>query len=249
MQNAMESLGHTRAPGRPSIARLRAMGVARSGGRFVAITEDHCIAQPGWLQALAESAKLGARVIGGVVENACRHRGIDRAAFLCEYGRFLPPADSCDLRDLPGNNCAYARELLEPITGELSSGPWDWVLQKHIRKSQVPTSHCPSMIVAHKKSFTIGGYFSERFHCSRSFAGTRLQHSAWWTRLAYTAATALLPAVLLARMAVKITPKRGCAGRFWTALPWLSVFVAVGSLGEAAGALFGPGDSAEKVTG
>ncbi len=41
-------------PGPRSVPQLRAEGVRAARGRFVVITEDHCLFAPGWLAAMLE---------------------------------------------------------------------------------------------------------------------------------------------------------------------------------------------------
>ncbi len=75
------------APAGSDIPRLRGTGMLQAAGDLVAVTEDHCLAQPGWLKELATAAR-DADVVGGSVGNARSARAIDRAAYYSEYGFF-----------------------------------------------------------------------------------------------------------------------------------------------------------------
>lgn len=230
-----------------SIPALRAAAMARARGRLVAILEDHCNADPRWLLTLARCAAEGHVVIGGSVENGAALRAVDWAAFLCEYARFMPPLARGPAAEITGNNSAYDRRLLERLGGELQAEVWESFLHRRLRELGAPF-HCePELRVLHKKEFGFFYFISQRYHYSRSFAGMRLAGAPALKRLAYAAATPLLPPLLLARLVAVLARKRGYWGRFTRALPALLVFLPAWAWGEALGALGGPGDSLRRV--
>jgi glycosyltransferase involved in cell wall biosynthesis len=235
------------AAGRPTIPALRAEGIRRARGAVIAITEDHCIAQPGWLRAVERAYKAGHRVVGGPVENGCVQRTVDWAAFFCEYARFMGPVPCGAVAEVPGNNCAYDRRLFELLEPELRAETWESAWHARLRELGVVFHSDPEMTVRHDKSFSYGYFSSQRYHYSRSFAGMRLHGAPWWKRWAYAGATLLLPGLLFGRMTATMARKRRHWKPFLRSLPVLWTFLATWAAGEGVGALLGPGRSLERV--
>jgi glycosyltransferase involved in cell wall biosynthesis len=233
--------------GCPSIPALRALGIERAKGQIIALLEDHCIVQPGWLRALEQAYDAGYRAIGGPIENGCVDRAVDWAAFFCEYARFCAPAPRGSVREIPGNNAAFDRRLFEQLQPELRAGAWEPVWLARMRERQVIFYSAPEMAVVHKLSFRYGNFLTQRYHYSRSFAGMRLCGAPWWKRVAYAGATVLLPGLLLGRLAVTMAGKRRHWMRFLYSLPVLLTFLASWAVGEGVGALLGPGRSLQRV--
>lgn len=235
------------AEGGTSIPALRAMGMARARGRMVAMLEDHCNVGPGWLRAIARQHEAGALAVGGPVENGCVERTVDWAAFFCEYARFMPPVPRGVVREITGNNSAYDRAALERLGPEARAEVWESFLHERLRAQGVLFHSDPDLAVTHKKSFGFVHFLAQRYHYSRSFAGTRLHGAPWWKRLGYACATPLLPPLLLGRTTLTVARKRRHGARFLQAAPVLATFLVSWAVGEAVGALMGPGRSLERV--
>jgi glycosyltransferase involved in cell wall biosynthesis len=235
------------APERTSIPKLRAIGMTRARGRLIAILEDHVNVVPTWLEGIQRLHMAGHQVMGGPVENAAVDRITDWAVFFCEYARFMSPTPHGHVDAIAGSNAVYDRLALERLGAALQDEVWEGFLHQKLAALGIPF-HCdPAIAVHHKKEFGFWYFMSQRYHYSRSFAGTRLAEGAAWKRLAYSGATVLLPPLLLWRMATTIWPKRDHRRTFLTAVPLICVFLASYAWGEAVGAVLGPGDSLARV--
>lgn len=232
--------------GRPSIPRLRAMGVERARGRMIALLEDHCDVQPGWFEAIARACEAGYRVVGGPVENGSRERLIDWAVFFCEYAKFMPPLPRGEVVEIAGNNSAYDRDFLAPLVAE-SGEVLEFFLHQAMRERGAAFFCDPDMIVSHRKQFSYGYFLSQRYHYSRAFAGMRMQGKPVSRRMAYACATPLLPGLLLVRLMQTVLRKPGYSREFLKTLPAIVTFLVPWAWGEAVGALLGPGRSAERI--
>ena len=73
-------------PSDATLPVLRGTGLAHADADWVGLTEDNCVPDPGWLEALLAGAVPGVTVVGGSVGNALDGRSIDWAAFFAEYG-------------------------------------------------------------------------------------------------------------------------------------------------------------------
>jgi hypothetical protein len=103
------------------------------------------------------------------------------------------------------------------------------------------------MIVHHRGPFNLGYYLKQRYWFSRAYAGTRARDLPAARRLAYLAAAPAVPALLLARMALRVWRKRCRVGKFVISLPLFVPALAAFVAGEWVGYLAGPGDALSKV--
>lgn len=228
------------------IPALRARGIAASRGARIAVIEDHCNVGPGWLTAIDRAHRDGHPVVGGAVENGSVDRVVDWAAFFCEYARFMPPVKGGVVEEVAGNNVAYDRATLLDLGSAATDFSWEYFLHARLKQRGI-RFHCePTLLVSHKKEFGFLYFLAQRYHYSRSFAAMRLAGAPFWKRAAYAAATPLLPPMLFGRIAREAASRR-LWGRFLTATPALVAFLGSWALGEAAGALAGPGHSLARV--
>jgi glycosyltransferase involved in cell wall biosynthesis len=235
------------APKHTSIPKLRAIGMTRAGGRLIAILEDHVNVVPTWLEGIQRLHMAGHQVMGGPVENAAVARITDWAVFFCEYAHFMSPTPHGVVSSVAGSNAVYDRRALERVGPSLHDEVWEGFLHQKLAALGIPFYCDPALTVYHKKVFGFWYFMSQRYHYSRSFAGTRLAGGPAWKRLAYFGATALLPPLLLWRMATTIWPKRDHRSTFLATVPLMCAFLVSYAWGEAVGAVLGPGDSLARV--
>ena len=233
--------------GRPSIPRLRAIGIGQVRGRLVAILEDHCMVPRKWFQTIARADAAGHRVMAGPVENGAVDRLVDWAVYFCEYSRFMAPLPRGSTAEIAGNCAIYRRDVLEQLGDGLQEEIWEAFLHQKLREMGIEFYCDPDLAVCHKKEFGFGYFMSQRYHYSRSFAGMRMKGASWPGRLAYACATPLLPPLLFARMVRTLWQKKRHLKKFVLATPFIFAFLISWAWGEAVGALLGPGNSLERV--
>src|SRR5437016_4269260 len=90
-----------------TIPQLRAAGLRAARGRILAITQDHCTAEEGWLMAVVDAHRAPDIAVGGAVEIEDGGRTVDWAVDFCEYGRYMLPLATGPSADLPGSNVTY----------------------------------------------------------------------------------------------------------------------------------------------
>jgi hypothetical protein len=234
------------AEGRRPIPRLRYLGVRRASGPIVAILEDHVEVAPDWSASIREAHDGPCGAVGGVVENG-RAGLVNWAAFFTEYTAYMGPVPEGPHHDLPGNNIAYKRPHLWKHAGELDAGRWESWINDRLRADGVELRSSNRMVVRHIKPFPLGTFLTQRFHFGRSFAGMRRVDQSWLERVIYGLGSAALPAILLARIGLRVLRKGRHLGRFAACLPLIVLFLGVGALGEMLGYLVGPGRSLERV--
>jgi glycosyltransferase involved in cell wall biosynthesis len=234
---------HTR-----SIPKLRAIGMAAAKGCLIAILEDHCNVSRGWMRVIRRAHEAGHQAIGGAVENGSTERLVDWAVYFCEYARFMLPVAQGIVPEITGNNSAYSRAALAKLGVGQHEEVWEAFIHQKLREQGVPFYSDPELVVSHKKEFGFGYFLSQRYHYSRSFAGMRLQRAPLPKRLLYAAATSLLlPPLLAWRLIKTVRRKRRLGARLIQSFPIICLFLVPWTWGEVVGALFGPGDSLQKV--
>jgi glycosyltransferase involved in cell wall biosynthesis len=230
-----------------TIPQMREIGFQRARAPAIAVIEDHVIVPDGWARQLLAALKDGADVAGGPVENAAVDKGVDWAAFLCEYSACLPPLPGGETTWLPGNNVAYRKSVLDRYASVIAEGKWENRLHDAMRADGVKLILLPDLIVGHKMHYTFGLYMSQRYLYARSYAGARVAGKPAPVRLAYGAAAFGLAPLMFVRTVRNILAKGRHVDRLWPSLPMISAFVCSWGAGEVVGYWFGAGDSLSKV--
>jgi hypothetical protein len=229
-----------------TIPQMRALAFREAKSAAVAVIEDHVIAPPGWAKRMCELAREHA-VAAGAVENAATTTLLDWAAFLCEYSHCLPPLPAGEAEWLTGNNTVYQRERVAKHLALLEAGQWENTLHDALRAEGVKLWCEPSLIIGHKKHYTFGEYFSQRYLYARSYAGARVAGASAAKKLAMGAAAFALPPLLFARTVQRILAKGAHTEKLWPSLPLIATFVLAWGAGEVVGYWFGAGGSLAKV--
>jgi len=235
------------APLRTTIPQLRAMAFQETSGDLVAVLEDHCIVEPDWARRMVEAHQREYLVVGGSIENAACEKLVDWAAFFCEYSQAMKPIPEGEVETIPGNNVCYKRSVLENFRKDIEAGVWDFVLHEHIRNEHIPLYSVPSITVHHKLSASVSWFLFQKFHFARSFAGTRFSNASRAHRIFYSAASILLPIILLKRIVSCVWHKGRNRSQLVKSSPVLLLLLIAWGLGEMAGYLAGPGSSSAKV--
>lgn len=222
------------------IPRLRGRGLALASGDWVAVTEDHCVADAGWLSALVSAAGPGADVLGGAMGNAHRDRRTDCGAFFSEYGFFGAGEQASSGHGPPlvtGANVAYHRRVVAEAAGWALDGDWENVIHDRLHAAGRTFRLVPSARVRQNLHYALGAFAVDRFDHGRDFAATRARALPAWRRMIFAAATPVLPVVLARRIARAVDPLE--RPHFGRALPATLAFLAAWAAGEATGYLFG----------
>jgi hypothetical protein len=230
-----------------TIPAMRAIGFASATSPAVAVIEDHVIVPSGWARRLVDALGGAERVVAGTVENAATGTVLDWAAFLCEYSHCLPPLPAGPATWLTGNNVVYPKALLDRYRHVINDGRWENHLHDALRRDGVPLICHPEIVVGHKKHYTFGEYFSQRYLYARSYGGARVAGAPFWRKAAYGVAAMALPPLLFYRTVTRIMSKGRHQDWLLKSLPLIAVFTLAWAGGEVVGSWRGPGDSLSKV--
>jgi GT2 family glycosyltransferase len=236
------------APADASIPQLRALGMGQAAGDVVALTEDHCIADENWVEALLQSARGDADVVGGGMDNARRSRAVDWAAYFAEYGFFSPdrPDGKHGPPLLTGANVAYKRHVISDVVGWAKDGEWENIAHNRLVAQGSMLRFARTAAIYQNQTYSVAAFCVDRYVHGRDYARKRLAEEAP-NRWALFAASPLLPPLLTWRVARASARSRW--GTFLRALPATFLFLTAWSVGEAVGYLRGPAASPENRSG
>jgi hypothetical protein len=250
---APRGLAALRLVAEPSIGSMptaRLAGIRSASAPAVAFTETHAFPEARWAEALIERHREGWVAVGPAFVNGNPARARSWANILLDYGRFyaypgrLEP-EVCD--DLPGHNSSYKRDALlefhddlvplmmleSALHAELRRRGGELVLEPRARTRHVNVTRPWSVV-------------RERWYSGRLYAGARSLGWPAGRRLAYAAAWPLIAAVRFPRALRDAERLGGRRLAVRLALPF-ALGLAVQSAAEAAGYLWGGGDSATGV--
>lgn len=224
------------APADADVPRLRGVGLSHAQGDWVALTEDHCVADPEWLDALLMAGDADVQILGGRMGNAKRARATDCGAFFSEYGFFGANPSGAPAGVPPlvtGANVAYHRSVVSEVAAWAEGGSWENVIHDRLHGAGRRFRLVPAARIRQNLSYRVGDFCRDRFEHGRDYAATRALDLPLWRRAALVAATPMLPALLATRIARLVDPEER---REWMrALPATLTFLAAWSIGEAVG--------------
>ena len=221
------------------LPRLRGLGLQAARGDAALLTEDHSVADSRWVELLGRAIR-DADIAGGGMGNAKTERAIDWAAYFAEYGLYAwtRRAGAGPTALLSGANVAYGRRCLREIAAWALAGEWENVSHDRVRARGGTLRFVPDAKVYQNHSYRFAHFWVNRYEHGRDYARARIAHHPDTSRAARFAACAVLPAVLLARVARDAASVHPVA--FVRALPFTLCFLSAWSMGEAAGYWRGP---------
>lgn len=228
--------------GRRSVPQLRGEGMRASRSRLVAITEDHCLFSPDWVEELIE--QLGLReiaAVGGPVENGRGSGPLDWAIYFSRYLGSMPPLPMGSTRSLPGNNACYRREALDAVAELFAEGFWENDVNNELLARGYLLWLEPSLVVTHNKPYRFFPYLALRYCHARCYGGMIAQKLTGAGRARRAILSPLIPALLMLRAVRGIRAKRRRQGEFLLAVPALLLCYLFWFWGELVGYLRGPG--------
>lgn len=217
-------------------------GLLAAGSEFIAFSTAQMTPRPGWLAAmLGAIGAEGVAGVGGPIAAAPSLGPTDRAMYLLRYANYLPPVPDSRRFEPPGDNAIYRRADLLAFEDAWRDGLWEVEVHARMRREGRSLAMCPGAIVDFRGGNTLGAALSHRLAHARRFGAGRCRGRGWATKAARTATAPAVPALLLARIVRNLRDRGEPLGPWLPALPRLGVLLSTWSLGEAAGALLGPG--------
>jgi hypothetical protein len=231
-----------------SLPRARAAGVRAARAGVVALVESHSFPDPEWAAALIAAHRGGWAAVGPVMRNAHTRGASGWAAFFVDYGPWTEPIPGGPVRDLPGHNSSYKRDVLLEYGPELEAMldaesilHWDLLRRGHALYLE------PAAKSSHVSSTKLIANVGMWFHYSRGFATARSRRWSRARRLAYAAGSPLIVLIRL-RRAIGDMRRAGMDRLVARALPAMVLGLAGSAAGELVGYAAGGGEGSRGVT-
>ena len=221
------------APAGAGLARVRGAGLSGTAGEWVALTEDSCLADDRWIEALTAAIKPDVHVLGGSMGNARRARVTDCAAFFAEYGIYGGSMDRGQSSLFAAANVMYHRSVVSRVAQWCDAGEWENVIHDRLRASGRLFCLVPGARVRLNAHHRVGAFCQNRFHHGRAYAEARARTLPAWRCATLAAGTPLLPPLAAARIARSVHEEE--RHDFKRALPMTLTFLSAWALGEALG--------------
>lgn len=215
------------------VPELWAAGFRAARGDAVAFTTAHLRVSEDWASALLAALGTGAAGAGGPIRLAPGAGALERAVHLLRYAAHAGPRPPGPVEEVPGDNAAYRREVLERERDLLIEGFWDVEVHRRLRGRGEELAWVPAAEASMVATERLGVFLRQRFRHGTRFGRYRTRELGRpvWRSLA---AAPLVPAVLAGR-ALARRPAREWAGSLH-ALPYLLLTAAAWAVGEARGA-------------
>jgi hypothetical protein len=218
------------------IDRRRAVGLAAATGDLVGVVEDRGVPRPDWAAAAVRLHRaLPNLVIGGAVENG-RDHWLNWAVYWCDFGRYQLPFDRGPRHYLTDVNVVYKRQALEQTRDIWREKYHEPLVHWALESAGETLLLTPELVVDQlRDGLTVTGLLKERLAWGRLFGSLRVRESSRVRRIALTAISPLLPALLFWRLIREQVRKGAPSGRLLRVGPATLALLTAWAAGEALG--------------
>jgi hypothetical protein len=223
-------------PERPGalVPELWRDGIDAATGDIVALTISPMRPAPDWV-AQVRALLAGEGVVAGAIDPGDGLRLVDWAEYFCRYARDMRPFERRENPEIPGDNCAYRRELLERTRELYRHGFWEPEVNRALRGEGVKLWHDPALVVFQGRSAGFGAFMRQRFVHGREYGRLRGKRFGAGRNAAGVALAVVVPFVLVLRTAQEVFARGRFRWRFLASLPVLLAYDGAWAVGEAFG--------------
>ena len=235
-----------------SIARARVAGVAAASAPLIAFNEDHSFPEPGWAAALIAAHERGYAGVAPQMKNGNPDTALSWAAMFLHFGGTVQPEVGFEA-DYPAasHNMSYRRDLLLELGDKLFElFLAELFLHEALRQRGHHLWVEPSAATHHVNMSRLMPALRHAWVGGRLYGGLRPGFHAWSTarRIIYAGGSPLIPLLRLRRVLSELRRARAGRARITRVLPLMAMILMVHAAGEAAGYLFGAGDTRDRYS-
>jgi hypothetical protein len=228
-------------PGRAA-GWIRAEAVRQARAPLVVFLEEHCLAFPGWAEAIVRAFEGPWAAVGPEMHNGNAGAGINRFLGILNYPLLLAPA-IVEPNIIPHHNAAYRRDLLMQYGERLEvlMFPEDWLQLQMIADGHRLLLD-PNMKVLHffETTFRQSFYFNLLAGWAFEAACNEFYKRSAWARLRRSCALLLsTPRRLARQFRFILTRRRSWLASFSQGLPIMTALHAAHALGGLVGVSYG----------
>lgn len=215
---------------------LWAEGIAESTGRAVALTISPMRPAPDWVATIRAQLER-VDVVAGAIDPGRGLRLSDWAEYFVRYARDMLPFAGHESVDLPGDNAAYRRDVLEHARHLYRDGFWEPDVHRFLHQRGAALWHAPELVVRLGRSAGARAFARQRLAHGRVYGAQRGNAMSATRNLAGVLGAPLVPPLQIARVIRETQRRRRLRGRLIAALPLIVVFDFAWAAGEALGHL------------
>jgi hypothetical protein len=227
------------ASGLQTQAKMITLGITHASGEIVALTVDHCTAEPHWCKKIMELHNGPHTAVGGGLEMGGQsHTAVNWAVHLydyCSYGYYQHPVKEGPARELSDCNVAYKRMVLEEIADLWANDFHVPLINRALLARGESLWFSPDLLVYQHRSISFARAAGIAYRRGRAFASARMAKCTPVQRIVYMILTPLLPLKLLGKLLGNLVPKGSHLGAMTRAFPFISLFATLWSCGEFVG--------------
>jgi hypothetical protein len=218
------------------VPQLWQAGIELSSGEIVALTISPMEVADDWVATIRDrfaSGELAA--LGGAIDAGAGLRLADWSELFCRYANDLPPFPVHESLDLPGDNAAYRRSLLDDVPASWSNGFWEPEVHLALKERGATLVHDPALLVRQRQSAGFAAFFRQRLVHGREYGRARGARFSAGRNVIGIALAVVVPWLLLLRAARLVFARGRHRAHFVASLPLLLAFDVAWALGEAHG--------------
>lgn len=217
-----------------SVPELWRDGIDRTRGDVVALTISPMLPAANWIETIrAEQREHG--VVAGAIEPGRGLRPSDWAEYFCRYARDMLPFQPHQSLDIPGDNCAYRRDLLDRARDTYRDGFWEPVVNRRLADSGEELWQSPRLVVQQGRSAGIRAFARQRVKHGRAHGRKRGARFTPARNLIGVLASPIVPALITVRILREAFARRRHRVAALASLPLIFLFNAAWAAGEAVG--------------
>jgi hypothetical protein len=231
---------------------MLALGLSQAAGEIVALTVDHCTAEPHWCARTVAAHHSAHAGVGGPLEKGDQaDTAVNWAVHFydyCSYGYYQYPGHRGPARELSDCNVSYKRSALDRITRDWSGGFHVPLVNRTLTASSETLWFSPDLLVYQHRSIDCSRAARVAYRRGRAFASVRVPTFGFIQRWTRTALSPLLPVGLTGKLVFNLARRKAHPGAFVRAFPFVVLFSASWAWGEFLGLLLGRPDYRVSVT-
>ena len=209
-------------------------GIDEARGEIVALTISPMVPAPDWLEKI-RTLHERYDVVGGAIDPGRALRPTDWAEYFCRYARDMTPFPGRESLDLPGDNAAYKRAVLETVSETYRDGFWEPFVHRKLAANGVVHWQAPELVVLQGRSAGWRAFTNQRLAHGRVYGRERGELFSTPRKIIGSLAAPLVPFVMTWRVLRLVFGKGRFRGRAVATLPIIFWFNLVWAYAELRG--------------
>ncbi len=213
--------------------QLASRGVRETTGKYVLLTEDHCIADPLWAKAMwDELRKESCGAVGGTIEIRDNAGPTDWAFYFVDFFRYARPVSVNLSPTLTVCNVGYRREDLDRLHVSWAPLFLETAVHDGLKEQVGPLHLSDKARLTMRRHVTLPSAIRERYVFGRLFGASRMKFTPALHKWKYRLAAPILPAMLMRRMGEKALFAPELRQHFLRSIGPLTLMIMAWSVGE-----------------